>query len=199
MSSTPIQPVQSLQPSKPWSHDPRLVDLHTRYRWYLVHGERNSMAGKVGMSDAQVEQLYKEVEAEIAANPATYPGEFMLRSEIAKVAAWWRKCDAVCDYPGGRLARTSKEHMIQWWVGSMAIQFISFCELDDEDDVHDQLLADAAAEAMTVLNPHPQPYEPPVDTLAAPDLLDWVGSSFRERGTRAKYFVEDAGMSIARG
>ncbi|KAI0038239.1 hypothetical protein FA95DRAFT_1277395 [Auriscalpium vulgare] len=89
--------------------------------------------------------------------------------------------------------------MIQWWVGSMAIQFISFCELDDEDDVHDQLLADAAAEAMTVLNPHPQPYEPPVDTLAAPDLLNWVGSSFRERGTRAKYFVEDAGMSIARG
>ncbi|KAI0042519.1 hypothetical protein FA95DRAFT_560779 [Auriscalpium vulgare] len=204
--SSPIRPTSSRSPahprsgSHPWSNDPRLVDLHDRYRWYTIHVNKSIKAARAGISEARVGQLYHEAEAEMGADPAKYPYPGEYPTDAAGRATWWRKCDAVCNFPAERFVqtRTNKEHMIQWWTAFMATNVISNCELDGRN-MYSQLLKHANDEATKVTNPNLGVSEPPAGALEEPNFLDWVGASFRERGTGLTHYVEDAGNSLVRG
>ncbi|KAI0048609.1 hypothetical protein FA95DRAFT_1605115 [Auriscalpium vulgare] len=185
--------------SHPWSNDPRLVDLHDRYRWYTIHANRSIKAARAGISEARLEQLYYEAEAEMGTNPAKYPYPGEYPTDAAGKATWWRKCDAVCNFPAVRFVqtRTNKEHMIQWWTAFMATNVISNCELDGRN-MYTKLIKHADDEATKETDPNLGTSQPLAGALESPNLLDWVGVSFREPSTGLTHYVEDAGQTIAR-
>ncbi|KAI0047533.1 hypothetical protein FA95DRAFT_1605963 [Auriscalpium vulgare] len=189
-----------------WTDDPRLVVIHDRYLWYAIHVDRSIKAARAGIPKARLEarldKLYNEAKGEIVDNPATYPRLDDCPRDDAGKATWWRKCDAVCDFPAEQFVqtRTKKEHMIQWLIASMAMSVICSCELDTRT-VHDHLLRHAETEVLKLCEPelYAQYIEHSARALAEPDLFLWVGESFCDRDTGLVQHVEDAGHSIALG
>ncbi|KAI0057553.1 hypothetical protein BV25DRAFT_1830957 [Artomyces pyxidatus] len=176
--------------AEPKSH---LDAMREKYVFFAVHAERSRAKCSASVLPGKdTEELYERMHTEFQTN-SRFPKPRFPSTRAGK-DKYMRKCLAVCNEP----AVTKEDYMIHWFTASVAMQFVSQCELDCSRPAR-KAIGQALREIDDILAPDRQPYKPPADAFDAPQLLDWVGLSFTDPATKIHYSVEDAGTSVTIG